>query len=166
MNWGGSQNHYLFLKKGGGIKLTFAKESKEAAGTRRFDWKGNSDFIGLGAVEIGELLAWDRFHNKHPFRTNVEYVDPSGNKVKKHFSITRDSAISGTHTYTFSLNVATDKAIAEFSLPVSEGEFQVMVTVLQQTLPHLLALHSKPYIAREESHSSSTLSSSGSPISE
>lgn len=67
--------------------------------------------------------------------------------------------------FNFAVTNKDDTAGADqrkWSIAVTEGEFQVLLTIIRQTMPDLLALSTKPQIQKEEEEFDGGAASSGS----
>lgn len=135
---------YLSLKRAGGFRLTFASGENKT-----YDWE-NAALITLSVTELGDVLAFaankDLAEQKIYHDPNLGNPDLAG-KTRKELVVKRIGG--GKPGYFFNLLV-TDKEDAQrrWSLAVTEGEMQVILTLIQATLPELLAIQSKATIER------------------
>jgi hypothetical protein len=80
----------------------------------------------------------------------------SAGQVRKELAVKRIGGGKPGYFFNFAVTAkgGDDTGVAagqrKWSLAVSEGEFQVVLTLIRQTLPDLLALSTKPIVQREE----------------
>lgn len=138
------ERKWLALKRAGGFRLTFA-----AGENKHYDWN-NGALITLSVTELGDVLAFHADKNQAEVKM---FHDPNlggedAGRTRKELVLKRIGA--GKPGYFFNFAV-TDKEAGQkrWSIAVSEGEMQVFVTLIQQTMPALLALQTKASIYRE-----------------
>lgn len=137
------ERKWLALKRAGGFKLTFA-----AGENRHYDWT-NGNMITLSVTELGDVLAFhaDKSQAEHKFFHDPNLGGEDAGRTRKELVLKRIGA--GKPGYFFNFAV-TDKDAGQkrWSIAISEGEMCVLVTLIQQTMPALLALQTKAGIWR------------------
>jgi len=146
----GPDRKYLSLKRAGGFRLTFA-----AGENRSYEWD-QAEIITLNITELGDLLSFAESKDLPELKF---FHDPGlgsdvAGQVRKELVVKRIGG--GKPGYFFNFGVTAkggDSASAgqrKWSLAVSEGEFQVFLTLIRQTMPDLLALSTKPIVQRDD----------------
>jgi len=146
-----AMRRYLKLKRAGGLCFTFATGENKS-----YDWTG-SEMITLSVNELGDLLSF--FQDKSASEMKV-YHDPglgsqAQGQVRKELVIKRIGAGKPGYFFNFSVT-GSDRGGSpssqqrRMSIAVSEGESQVMQSIIQQAIPAMLALNFKPTIFMEE----------------
>lgn len=135
-----------------------------------FSFSQNGESIVLSLSEMGEILAYSKKSDEVQGKEGIRiFHDPNlgtefKGQTRKEFIIRR-SVIGGKTSYYFNLAVshsAGDQAgkQAKFSVALSEGEFQVLLTLINQAIPELLGIPLHPQIERPKFPSESESSSS------
>jgi hypothetical protein len=113
--------------------------------TVEYDWK-NKTIFNCSASELGEVLAFHRFTNATDIRfihdPNISDSQLRGN-VLKEFVMKRNGLGKG---YFFTVTVTTKESGKEsktvHTVSVTDGEFEVIVELLRQSIPKILCMDS------------------------
>jgi hypothetical protein len=146
---------YLALKRPGGFRLTFAAGENKA-----YDWE-NSALITLSVTELGDIIAFaaTKDQAEHKIFHDPQLGGEGAGKTRKELVLKRIGAGKPGYFFNFAVNDKED-AQKKWSIAVTEGEFQVFLTLIQQTLPSLLAMQVKPTILATEGEYAAKSSSS------
>jgi hypothetical protein len=150
---------YLSLKRAGGFRLTFAGGENKS-----YDWE-NSALITLSVTELGDVVAFaaNKETPEHKIFHDPNLGSEAAGKTRKELVLKRIGSGKPGYFFNFSVSEKEDAQQKRWSIAVSEGEFQVFLSLIQATLPNLLAIQSKAVIAGEnEEAKSSGRSNSGS----
>ena len=146
---------YFRLDRAGALRLEFAPASEApptlqsvGATTRSYQW-GSKVALQLSVTEVGELLAFSGY----PSATEVKFFhDPQlggegEGEVRKELVVKRNPPGKG---YYFNCSVAVKASGKQtVMIPVSDGEFEVLVTLCRQLLPQMLAMGHLPPLLRD-----------------
>ena len=146
---------YFRLDRAGALRLEFAPASDSAptpqpagATTRAYQW-GSKVTLQLSVTEVGELLAFSGYSTA----TEVKFFhDPAlggegEGEVRKELVVKRNPPGKG---YYFNCTVSVKASGKQtVMIPVSDGEFEVLVTLCRQLLPSMLAMGHLPPLLRD-----------------
>jgi hypothetical protein len=144
----GPERKYLSLRRAGGFRLTFAAGERN----KGYEWEA-AQLFQLSVIELGDLLAFDKNKEavEHKFFHDPGMGSDMAGKVRKELIVKRIGG--GKPGYFFNLAVTNPdeaESVRKFSISVSEGEWNVLLALIQQTMPDLLALSTKAQLQREE----------------
>ena len=151
---------YFRLDRAGALRLEFAPASEGAVGqasgatTRSYQWASKVQ-LQLSVTEVGELLAFAQY----PQATEVKFFhDPAlggegEGEVRKELVVKRNGPGKG---YFFNCTVAVKASGKQtVMLPISDGEWEVLVSLCRQLLPQMLAMGHLPPLLRGEGDATS-----------
>ena len=149
---------YLSLRRAGGFRLTFAGGENKS-----YDWE-NSALITLSVTELGDVLAFaaNKETAEHKIFHDPNLGSETAGKTRKELVLKRIGSGKPGYFFNFSVSEKEDAQQKRWSIAVSEGEFQVFLSLIQSTLPNLLAIQSKAVIQEHDEAKSSGRSSSSS----
>jgi hypothetical protein len=144
----GPERKYLSLRRAGGFRLTFAAGERN----KGYEWEA-AQLFQLSVIELGDLLAFDKNKEavEHKFFHDPGMGSDMAGKVRKELIVKRIGG--GKPGYFFNLAVTNPdeaESVRKFSISVSEGEWNVLLALIQQTMPDLLALSTKAQLQRED----------------
>ena len=149
---------YFRLDRAGALRLEFAPSAEGAtpqptgATTRAYQW-AHKVAVQLSVAEVGELLAFAAYTSA----TEVKFFhDPQlggegEGEVRKELVVRRNGPGKGYFfNCTMSVKTGANPGKQTVMLPVSDGEFEVLVTLCRQLLPQMLAMHHLPPLLRTD----------------
>ena len=98
--------------------------------------------------ELGDILAFaaDKSQADHKIYHDPQLGSEQAGQTRKELVVKRIGNGKPGYFFNFSVTDQQQPQPRKWSIAVTEGEMQVFVALIQQTLPNLLALSSKPYI--------------------
>lgn len=150
LQWNSSQQEerkYLSMKRAGGFRLTFASGEGRA-----YDWS-NSQIISLSVIDLGDVLAFadDKSQGELKITHDPGFGSDAAGRVTKDLILKRIGNDKPGYFFNFAVTEG-DQPARKWSIAVSEGEMRIFTTLIQQTLPALLAITSgtKPNIIERD----------------
>jgi hypothetical protein len=134
---------FLRVSRPGGLRLTFA-----AGEERKYDWQ-NGGVVVLNITELGDILAFSADRNAPDIKI---FHDPGlggqgAGKTRKELIIKRIGGGKPGYFFNFAVNQKEGtEGQKKWSIALTEGEFQVFLTIIQNAIPQLLAMNFKPQI--------------------
>jgi len=142
--------NYFVLAKPGALTLSFAPAKATPSTTttqqsqtppgNNYDWFSSKQQFYLSIHEIGDLLAFHSFTTANDVRF---FHDPhigtsEEGKLRKELLIKKNGPGKG---YFFNISASANEGGKQsISVPITDGEFNVLITLCQQILPKLLAI--------------------------
>eukprot|EP01006_Ploeotia_vitrea_P010816 TRINITY_DN2836_c0_g1_i1.p1 TRINITY_DN2836_c0_g1~~TRINITY_DN2836_c0_g1_i1.p1 ORF type:complete len:250 (+),score=116.63 TRINITY_DN2836_c0_g1_i1:28-750(+) len=126
-------NSYLQLARPGGVVFEFAPS---LAGSRGYDWQ-QKEYFSISPAEIGELLCLkgdEMAEFSHD--PNVNTPDMAGQVVK---TLTIRPGKNETRSFDVTVTNAKEDSRVDISVPLTRGEFKVLKSLLNNSLPHMYA---------------------------
>lgn len=147
-------SQYYTVKRTGSLVFNIAAIINE----KKYDWANKLTF-SMNIHECGELISY--YINQHDTINNdIKFIhDPYMNtdrqgELMKTLSVRRNSSTNNKSSYFVNIHQQSQSNdTVKLSVPVSDGEMCVIVTLLQQLLPKLLCMDITP-----ETHQSNTQS--------
>jgi len=121
---------------------------------KSYEWD-SAQIITLSVSELGDVLAFDKAKDVPELKI---FHDPGlgssvAGQVRKELVVKRIGGGKPGYFFNFSVtnkDDSTGAGLRKWSIAVTEGEWNVLLTLIQQTLPDLLALSTKPQLQRED----------------